>query len=222
MTEEVRRYGVIAATVEGKMTNREAAAVLGICVRQIKRLKMKVKKEGPLGIRHGNRDKRSPKAFPEVLRKRVITLAKKKYFDFNFSHLSEMLKEQEGIRINRETLRRWLRPEGFGGKIRRERKHRKRRKRSEKEGSMLFLDGSPHLWFGNEKSTSCSVPMTQRENPFTDFLEKKKTLRAASGYVSMYSGDSEDLLPFISIGRRSLKQPAIRVTLLNRHSSRER
>lgn len=176
MTEEVRRYGVIAATVEGKMTNREAAAVLGICVRQIKRLKMKVKKEGPLGIRHGNRDKRSPKAFPEVLRKRVITLAKKKYFDFNFSHLSEMLKEQEGIRINRETLRRWLRPEGFGGKIRRERKHRKRRKRSEKEGSMLFLDGSPHLWFGNEKSTLLLCTDDATGKPLYGLFRKEEDL----------------------------------------------
>lgn len=222
MTEEVRRYGVIAATVEGKMTNREAAAVLGICVRQIKRLKMKVKKEGPLGIRHGNRDKRSPKAFPEVLRKRVIMLAKKKYFDFNFSHLSEMLKEQEDIRINRE-----LCADGFvrkGSEARYAESASTAREENARRRKALcsFWMDLPICGSGMKRAPSCSVPMTQRENPFTDFLEKKKTLRAASGYVSMYSGDSEDLLPFISIGRRSLKQPAIRVTLLNRHSSRER
>jgi len=91
MTEEVKRYGVIAATLEGKMKIREAAAVLGISARQVKRLKAKVRKEGPSGVRHGNHDKPSPKAFPQALRDRVVRLAKKKYFDFNFSHLAEML-----------------------------------------------------------------------------------------------------------------------------------
>ncbi len=49
-----------------------------------------------------------------------------------------MLKEQERIRISRETLRKWLRPEGFGGKA--------GTTQEEKEGRMLFLDGSPHVW----------------------------------------------------------------------------
>ena len=153
MTKEVRRYGVVAAVLDGRMTNGEAAAALGISVRQVKRIKGKVKREGPSGVRHGNRDRPSSRAFPSDLKERVIALANEKYFDFNFSHLSEMLSEQEGIEINRETLRQWLRPSGFGGKVRKQRRHRKRRKRSEKEGQMLFLDGSPHQWFGDEKST---------------------------------------------------------------------
>lgn len=153
MTEEVRRYGVIAALLDGRMTNVEAAAALGISVRQLQRIKGRVKREGPSGIRHGNRDRPSCRAHPAEIRKQVIALAHEKYFDFNFSHLAEMLEEQEGIKVNRETVRQWLRPEGFGGKIRKQRTHRKRRKRSEKEGHMLFLDGSPHVWFGNEKST---------------------------------------------------------------------
>ena len=83
-----------------------------------------------------------------------MKLANEKYFDFNFSHLSEMLEEQEGIKINRETLRQWLRPEGFGGKVRKQRRHRKRRKRSEKEGHMLFLDGSPMRGSGRKRGRS--------------------------------------------------------------------
>lgn len=74
-----------------------------------KAIEAKVRKEGASGVRHGNRGKPSPKAFPEAVRERVIGLADKKYFDFNFSHLSEMLDEREGIKVNWETLRRWLR-----------------------------------------------------------------------------------------------------------------
>ncbi len=51
MTEDVRRYGVIAAVLEGKMTNREAAGAIGISLRQVKRIKARVKREGPSGVR---------------------------------------------------------------------------------------------------------------------------------------------------------------------------
>lgn len=152
MTEDMRRYGVIAALLDGKMTNREAAGALGLSVRQVKRIKGRVKREGPSGIRHGNCNRSSPRAFPKEFKDRTMALAREKYFDFNFSHMSQMLEEQEGMKVNRETLRLWLRAEGFGDKVRRQRRHRKRRKRSEKEGHMLFLDGSPHQWFGEGKS----------------------------------------------------------------------
>ena len=153
MIKEVRRFSVVEAAIKGKMTCREAAAALGISVRQFKRIKGKVKKEGPDGVRHGNRGRPSPKAFPDEFKEQVIDLARKEYFDFNFSHLSEILEERHSIRVNRETLRLWLRPLGFGKKVRKQPRHRLRRKRSEKEGQMLFLDGSPHRWFGDEKAT---------------------------------------------------------------------
>ena len=122
MIEEVRRYGVIAALNAGKMTNTDAAAALGMSVRQIQRIKANVKREGPSGVRHGNRDRPSCRSFPTKLKERVIAPANEKYFDFNFSYLSEMLEEEEGIKVNRETLRQWLRPSGFGGNVRKQRR----------------------------------------------------------------------------------------------------
>jgi transposase len=176
MTEEVRRYGVVAALLDGRMTNREAAAALGVSVRQIQRIKGRVKETGPLGVRHGNCDRSSFRAFPPEMKERVMALANEKYFDFNFSHMAEMLKEQEGIRVNRETLRQWLRPSGFGSKVRRQRRHRKRRKRSEKEGHMLFLDGSPHQWFGDEKSTLLLCTDDSTGNPLYGLFQKEEDL----------------------------------------------
>ena len=176
MTEEVRRYGVISAANEGRMTKGEAAAILGLSVRQVQRIKGRVKRDGPSGVRHGNRDRPSCRAFPSELKERVIALANEKYFDFNFSHLSEMLSEQEGIKVNRETLRQWLRPEGFGGKVRKQRRHRKRRKRSEKEGHMLFLDGSPHQWFGEEKTTLLLSTDDSTGKPLYGVFQKEENL----------------------------------------------
>lgn len=151
--EDMKRYGVVRAVMDGKMTNGEGAAALDLSIRQFKRIKGKVRNYGMAGIRHGNRGRAPAHAFPDRFKTRVISLVQRRYRGFNFSHLSEMLEEEEAIRINRETLRLWLRPLGYGGKVRTQPRHRKRRKRSARVGQMLFLDGSPHLWFGTTQRT---------------------------------------------------------------------
>jgi len=173
---EIKRYGVIQALLEKKMTNKQAAIALNLSCRQIKRIKKKVKELGPLGVLHGNKGRKPSHAFSEEKKFEIIKLVKNRYFDFNFSHLSEILHEQEGIIINRETLRKWLRPLGFGGKRRKLPRHRKRRNRSRKEGQMLFLDGSPHRWFGNDSSTLilCSDDATGK--PLYGIFQKQEDL----------------------------------------------
>ncbi len=151
--KETIRYGVIEALIRGSMTNAEAADCLGLSKRQIQRIKKRVLTVGPQGVVHGNKGKRSHRAFSDDLRRKVIELARSKYAGFNFSHLVEFLEEKESIRVSRETARKWLRAEGLGRRKRRVAKHRKRRERSKQEGRMLFLDGSPHQWYGNKIST---------------------------------------------------------------------
>jgi len=172
--EDVKRYGVIEALQKGKMTNREAAMALNLSKRQVQRIKKKVEEKGPSGIIHGNRGKPSPRAFD--FKDSVIELARERYFDFNFTHLSEILEEREDIYINRETLRLWLRPLGFGGKIRKQPRHRKRRKRSEREGQMLFLDGSPHRWYGEQESTLILSTDDATGKPLYGIFKKEEDL----------------------------------------------
>lgn len=139
------------ALLTGRINNHEAAAALNLSIRQIKRIKKRVKEKGLVGVVHGDRNRPSARAL--ACKDRVIELVKATYYDFNFTHLSEELLNKENISVSRETLRLWLRPLGYGGKVRKKPHHRKRRKRSEKEGQMLFLDGSPHRWFGDKPST---------------------------------------------------------------------
>ncbi|MBA7578627.1 hypothetical protein ES708_20492 [subsurface metagenome] len=173
---ETIRYGVIQALLEKRMKNTEAALALGLSVRQVQRIKKKVARQGPEGLLHGNRGRRSSHSFSPEKKGRVVKLTKERYFDFNFSHLSEILEEEEGIKINRETLRQWLRPLGFGGKVRKQPHHRKRRKRSGREGALLFLDGSPHLWFGTEPSTLILATDDATGNPLYGVFQKEEDL----------------------------------------------
>ena len=93
--EDMKRYSVVRAVMDRKMTNSEGAGALGLSVRQLKRINKKVRRQGLVGIRHGNCGRPPVHAFPEKFKKHVIKVVKRRYGDFNFSHLSEMLEEEE-------------------------------------------------------------------------------------------------------------------------------
>lgn len=179
--KEMTRYEVIHAVLEKKMTIGEAAEALHLSARQIKRIKKKLTHQGPAGIRHGNRGRRPLHAFSAEFQKQVLHLAKTRYYDFNFTHLSEILAEEEGIHINRETLRLWLRSRGLGGKVRKVRTHRTRRQRSAREGHMLFLDGSPHQWFGSEQSCLILCTDDATGKPLHGVFQKQEDLNGCFG-----------------------------------------
>ena len=138
---ELNRYDVIKSLLDGKLTNKEAGRSLDLTVRQIQRIKKRVSGEGVRGVFHGNKGRKPAHSFSTEFKTEAMDLFRQKYFDFNFSHLSDYLLEAEAIKIGRETLRKWLRAAGFGGKKHRQPAHRKRRIRCGKEGQMLFLDG---------------------------------------------------------------------------------
>jgi len=148
--KEAQKLGVIEETLQGRMTVKTAANILGLSERQIYRLREKVRQDGAQALVHGNRDRPPSHTKPVEERQRVVELYQQKYKGYNFTHFSEALASEQGLQISDETVRRWLRTEGLGGTIRKTRKHRKRRQRKAREGEMVFLDGSPHHWFGNE------------------------------------------------------------------------
>ena len=150
---ELNRYEIIQCLLDERITNGEASRSLSLSIRQIQRIKRRVSENGVRGVFHGNKGRKPVHAFSLDVRETVLSLFKEKYYDFNFSHLADYLLEAEDIQIGRETLRKWLRSAGLGGKQHRQPGHRKRRLRCGKIGQMLFLDGSPHHWFGNIRST---------------------------------------------------------------------
>lgn len=152
---QVQRYEVVRAALEGRMTNAEAASALGRSIRQVQRLKRQVEAFGVRGVVHGNQGREPANKTPDAIRNSVIELAMGELAEYNYAHLAETLAEEHRIRLSDETLRNWLRPLGHGAPVRRAKKHRRRRKRKAREGEMLFLDGSPHHWFGPEHPEAC-------------------------------------------------------------------
>jgi len=68
---------------------------------------------------------------------------------------SEKLEEYYQIKINHETLRRWIRGSGSVDWHRKKRPHRSKRARRSAIGSMIQFDGSHHDWFEGRGSKCC-------------------------------------------------------------------
>jgi len=145
--KELQRVSVISACVKGDMACARAAALLSLCIRQVRRLKRRLREQGEAALAHASRGRPSPRRLPDRVRRSILRLARTTYAGFNDHHLCEKLCEVEGFCLSRETLRRLLRQAGLGSpRHRRAPTHRQRRLRSGREGELVQLDGSPHDW----------------------------------------------------------------------------
>src|SRR5258708_268905 len=145
--KELQRVAVISRCVKGELACARAAGLLCLSVRQIKRLKKRMREDGEAALAHANRGRPSHRRLPQAVRERLLPLARSTYVGFNDHHLCEKLVEHEGFSLCRETLRRLLRQHGLGSpRKRRAPAHRQRRVRSAQLAELVQLDGSPHDW----------------------------------------------------------------------------
>jgi transposase len=154
---EMQRMQVLEQVVRKTVSLKAGAALMKVSYRQAKRLLARYRREGPKGLAHRHRGRSAPNARGQDVRQRVLTLHREVYGQFNDSHFVQMLEEREGLRIGRETVRRWLREAGIRPKRRRRPpRHRSRRARRPQIGLLVQWDGSPHHWFGPERP-ACSL-----------------------------------------------------------------
>ena len=144
---EAKRLHVIHQALDEKIFQVEAAGLIGLSDRQIRRLIKRIREEGDEGICHRSRGKASNHLIPRKIKERAISLFKQKYADFNLAHATEKLFEVHGITIHSETLRLWLNEAEISYKKRRVKKHRERRERRAHFGDLVQIDGSHHDWF---------------------------------------------------------------------------
>jgi hypothetical protein len=144
---ELNRLHVIEKVLEGIIKQVEAAEILSLSGRQIRRIVKRIKSEGSRGIIHRSRGRPSNRRISQEMKERVINLYRAEYKDFGPTLASEKLLERNGIGVNDETLRIWLLGTGDWRKTRRRRKHRQWRERKHHDGEMVQMDGSHHEWF---------------------------------------------------------------------------
>jgi len=145
--KEQRRLVILNQVEVGQMLGKEAAEVIALSLRQMRRLLAAYRKEGAAALAHGNRGRKPPNALNEGLRKQVLGLAHSTYAGCNTQHFTELLGEREGITLSRSSVRRILLGGGLKSpRRRRPPRHRSRRERYPREGMLLQIDGSRHDW----------------------------------------------------------------------------
>lgn len=143
------RLYVLNHVLTGGLTTEEAARVLQLSIRQVRRLRRRYRVDGSAGLVHGNRARVPAHRIDDELRGRVVALATTTYAGVNHTHLAELLAEREGLEIAERTLRRILAEAAVRPvRTRRPPRHRSRRERMPREGQLLQVDGSRHRWFG--------------------------------------------------------------------------
>lgn len=174
--KELLRAKFMEMVSQKQKTLKHAGIALKISYRQAKRIYKAYKLYGDKGLIHGNQGKPSPRAIDEKIKAQVLQKYQEKYYDFGPTFASEKLLENEKIKVDNESLRRWLVAAGLWTIKRRRNKHRQRRDRKERFGELVQFDGSHHDWFEGRRPKCCLMNMVDDATGITfSFMCEQET-----------------------------------------------
>ena len=142
---------VILQALAKKINWWQAAEIMGISDRQVRRWKRRYEKYGYDGLYDRRKGKPSPRRVPLEMAERVLGLYREKYFDFNVRHFHEKLVEEHDMQLSYMWVKLALQGAGLVKKGRKRGVHRKRCPRRPLPGMLLHLDGSEHRWFQDQR-----------------------------------------------------------------------
>jgi transposase len=134
--------------MRGELRQARAAELLGIGVRQVKRLVRSYRCEGEASVVSRRRGKPSNNRLDAAKAAAIEAALRTRYADFGATLASEKLGEVEGVSVSRETVRQiQIRLGLWRPKRRRAKKIFQVRERRPRFGELIQIDGSPHDWF---------------------------------------------------------------------------
>lgn len=154
---EITRLEVMQRLKEKRLTQKEAARLLRIGIRQVKRLFRAYKAEGALGLVSQRRGKSSNHQLDPAIVQQAIDLIYERYRDFGPTLAHEKLTEIHGLHLCRESVRRIMISEGLWKPKRAKQPHaHQMRERRACFGELIQIDGSEHAWF-EERGPKCTL-----------------------------------------------------------------
>lgn len=154
--KEINRHNIIKKLLNKEINGTVASNLLKLSVRQVKRLKAKVKQFGPKALIHESRGKPSNRKMPEKERETIAEILKQKYPDFKPTFASEKLFENHNIKRDPKTIRAIMIEENLWNlKKKKQTEYHSWRKRKSCYGEMLQFDGSYHRWVEDRGEEWC-------------------------------------------------------------------
>jgi transposase len=155
--KELDRLEVIRQVVEGRLAQLQAAALLDLTTRQVRRLCRAFERSGAGGLVSRKRGRPSNRKLSPELQARVVGIIRDHYADFGPKLAREKLMERHDLAVGRETLRRWMAAAGIW-LPRRERVRRAHQPRHRRacRGELVQIDGCDHEWF-EDRAPRCAL-----------------------------------------------------------------
>jgi hypothetical protein len=141
------RLEVLGRVKRKELTVVSAAQLMGISLRQSRRVWKQFHTSGDAGLVHGLRGRASNRRLSEEVRERAVKIHQERYADFGPTLACEKLALDHELVLSPDTLTALLKERGLWERRRGRGKHRKRRERRSCFGSMVQMDGSHHDWF---------------------------------------------------------------------------
>ena len=177
--KERPRLGVMKQVKAKLLSLVVAAQLLGVSYRQVKRVWRRYQDQGDAGLVHLGRGRGGHRGKEGKLRERILARYQQRYPDFGPTLAAEHLG-REGLKVDHETLRRWLLAQGWWTLQRRRQKHRQWRERKACFGELVQMDGSHHDWFEGRRDRAVLMVMIDdaTNRSYAQFSEEETT-RAA-------------------------------------------
>ena len=183
MERAMKVQDVMLQAMGKKITWFQAAEIMGISDRHMRRWREHYEKSGFRGLFDRRRGKPSPKRVATAVLERVLELYREKYFDLNLRHFHEKLGSEHQIGLSYSWVRGVLQGAGLVARGRQRGVHRKRRPRRPLPGMLLHIDGSRHQWFQDERWYDLIVILDDASSEiyYAQLVEEESTVTVMVG-----------------------------------------
>jgi transposase len=174
---------VILRAIARKITWWQAAEIIGISDRQMRRWHERYEQFGIRGLYDRRRGKPSPKRVALAEVEQVLQLYREKYFDLNVRHFHEKLVAEHQVQLSYSWVKGLLQGAGLVAKGRKRGVHRKRRPRRPLPGMLLHMDGSRHRWLQDERWYDLIVILDDASSEiyYAQLVEEESTATVMAG-----------------------------------------
>jgi len=142
---------VLLKAMAGKVHWWEAAEIIGVSDRTMRRWRERLEQHGYDGLTDRRKGKRSQRRVPVKTCEEVLRLYQERYFDLSVRHFHEKLREEHSIELSYTWVKQALQGAGLVRRRKRRGTHRRRRERRPMPGMLLHIDGSTHRWLNDDR-----------------------------------------------------------------------
>src|SRR6202011_5729962 len=183
MERTMKVQEVILQALAKKISWWQAAEIIGISDRQMRRWRQRYEEFGFRGLFDRRRGRPSPKRVPVAVVERGLELYRERYFDLNVRHFHEKLKSEHQLGLSYSWVKGILQGAGLVARGRKRGAHRKRRPRRPLPGMLLHIDGSRHQWFQDERWYDLIVILDDATSEiyYAQLVEEESTATVMAG-----------------------------------------